>query len=178
MEDAWKLFNKMPSCNMLLDCHNIGTCEMWARAEVVETIFSKCNRKVCKQILSLVSFGCLMSASVVALEEGRHAHVQVTWNGYDSHIFVSNSMIDIYAKWGSIEDAWRVFNKIPSCGVVSFDVMILAHVVEMWARAKCTRTISKKCNWKLCSQTLSFLWGTPNECASVRGSWKSTEYWS
>ncbi len=117
-------------------------------------------------------------ASVVALEEGRHAHVQVTWNGYDSHIFVSNSMIDIYAKWGSIEDAWRVFNKIPSCGVVSFDVMILAHVVEMWARAKCTRTISKKCNWKLCSQTLSFLWGTPNECASVGGSWKSTEYWS
>jgi pentatricopeptide repeat protein len=69
-------------------------------------------------------------ASVVALEEGRHAHVQITWSGYDSHIFVSNSIVGIYAKWGSIEDAWRVFNKIPSCGVVSFNVMILAYVVE------------------------------------------------
>jgi pentatricopeptide repeat protein len=112
-------------------------------------------------------------ASVVALQEGRHSHVQITWSGYDSHIFVSNSIVDIYAKWGSIEDAWRVFNKIPSCGVVSFNVMILAHVVECGQEQNALELFQKKCNWKLCSQTLSFLWGTPNACASVVGSWRA-----
>jgi pentatricopeptide repeat protein len=82
-------------------------------------------------------------ASVVALEEGRQAHVQITWNGYDSHIFVSNSIIDIYAKWGSIDDAWRVFNNIPSCGVVSFNVMILAHMVE-WGQDQNARELFQK----------------------------------
>ncbi len=32
----------------------------------------------------------------------------------NSNVFVTNSLVDMYAKCGTIEDAWRVFNKIPS----------------------------------------------------------------
>ncbi|CAM6012288.1 unnamed protein product [Sphagnum balticum] len=34
----------------------------------------------------------------------------------------------MYAKCGSIEDAWRVFNKMPSQNVVTWSTMILGHV--------------------------------------------------
>jgi pentatricopeptide repeat protein len=34
----------------------------------------------------------------------------------------------MYAKCGSLEDAWIVFNKMPSRDVVSWNAMILGHV--------------------------------------------------
>jgi hypothetical protein len=43
--------------------------------------------------------------SLVALED---AHEQIIQSGCESDVFVANSHVDIYAKCGSIEDAWRV----------------------------------------------------------------------
>ncbi len=53
-------------------------------------------------------------AGLGALEEGRHAHEQVIQNGCESDVFVGNSLVDMYAKRGSIEDAWKMFKKMPS----------------------------------------------------------------
>ncbi len=53
-------------------------------------------------------------ASVVALEEGRCVHQQIVECGWDSDVFVGSSLVDMYAKCGSIEDASRVFKKLPS----------------------------------------------------------------
>ncbi len=67
-------------------------------------------------------------ASIVGLEEGRCVHQQIIEYGYDSDVFVANSLVDMYAKCGSIEDAWRVFNKMPSRNVVTCNAMVLGHV--------------------------------------------------
>jgi pentatricopeptide repeat protein len=66
--------------------------------------------------LTSVTFVAVLDASagVVALEECRCAHEQVIQSGCESKILVGASLVDIYAKCGSIEDAWRVFNKMPS----------------------------------------------------------------
>jgi pentatricopeptide repeat protein len=53
-------------------------------------------------------------ASIVALEEGRCAHEQIMQSGWDSDFFVGSSLVDMYAKCGSMEDAWKVFNTMPS----------------------------------------------------------------
>jgi pentatricopeptide repeat protein len=63
-------------------------------------------------------------ASLVALEEGRCAHKQIIQNGWDSDVFLGNSLVDMYAKCGSMEDAWRVFNKMPSRGVISWNAIL------------------------------------------------------
>ncbi len=47
-------------------------------------------------------------ASTVALEEGRYAHQQIIHSGCKSVIFVMNSLVDMYAKCGSLEDAQSV----------------------------------------------------------------------
>ncbi len=36
--------------------------------------------------------------------------------------------MDIYAKCGSIEDGWKMFNKMPSRNVVTWTAMIMGHV--------------------------------------------------
>jgi pentatricopeptide repeat protein len=53
-------------------------------------------------------------ARLRALEDGRHVHEQVIQNGCESNVFVGSSLVDMYAKCGSMEDAQRVFNKMPS----------------------------------------------------------------
>jgi len=35
-------------------------------------------------------------------------------SGLESQVFVGNSLIAMYAKCGSIENAWKVFNKMSS----------------------------------------------------------------
>ncbi|KAH8968189.1 hypothetical protein BDL97_03G116400 [Sphagnum fallax] len=46
----------------------------------------------------------------------------------ESNVFVGNSLVDMYAKFGSIEDAWRVFSRMPMCNVVAWTAIILDHV--------------------------------------------------
>jgi pentatricopeptide repeat protein len=52
-------------------------------------------------------------ASVFALEEGRCVHQEVIQSGLELDVFVRSSLVDMYAKCGSMDDAWRVFNKMP-----------------------------------------------------------------
>ncbi len=62
------------------------------------------------------------------LEDGRLVHKQLIQTGCESDVFVGSSLVDRYAKCGSIEEAWRVFNKMPSQNVVTWSTMILRHV--------------------------------------------------
>jgi hypothetical protein len=44
-------------------------------------------------------------ASMIALEEIRCIHHQIIQIGLESDVFLGNSLVDMYAKCGSIEDA-------------------------------------------------------------------------
>jgi len=55
-----------------------------------------------------------LCASVLALEKGRCVDQQIIEHGLEPNVFVGSSLVDMYAKCGSLEDAWSVFNKMPS----------------------------------------------------------------
>jgi len=67
-------------------------------------------------------------APLRTLEDGTLVHKQLIQTGSESGVFVGSRLVDMYAKCGSIEDAWRVFNKMPSQNVVTWSTMILGHV--------------------------------------------------
>jgi pentatricopeptide repeat protein len=62
-------------------------------------------------------------AGLAALEEGRCAHEQVIQSGCESNAIVGSNLVDRYAKCGSMEEAWKVFNKMPLHDVVSWNAM-------------------------------------------------------
>jgi pentatricopeptide repeat protein len=68
-------------------------------------------------------------ASLHALKGGRQAQEQIMQTGCKADVFVGSSLIDMYAKCGSMEDAHRVFNKMPSYDVVNWTVLILGVVI-------------------------------------------------
>jgi pentatricopeptide repeat protein len=53
-------------------------------------------------------------ASVAAIEEGRCVHQQIVQSGLQSDVVVGSSLVDMYAKCGSMNDAGCMFNKMPS----------------------------------------------------------------
>ncbi len=53
-------------------------------------------------------------ANLGTLEEGRCAHEYIIQSGCEADVSVGCSLVDMYAKCGSMEDdAQRVFNKMP-----------------------------------------------------------------
>jgi pentatricopeptide repeat protein len=63
-------------------------------------------------------------ANVVALEEGRRTHERIIQSRCESNVFVKSSLVDMYAKCGSMEDACRVFNTMPAHDVVSWNALL------------------------------------------------------
>jgi len=64
-------------------------------------------------------------AGLGALKDSRHAHQQIIESGFESNVFVGSSLFDTYSKCGGINNAWRVFNKMPPHNVVTWNAMIL-----------------------------------------------------
>ncbi|KAL1060203.1 hypothetical protein V6Z11_1Z116800 [Gossypium hirsutum] len=72
-------------------------------------------------ILSSIICGC---AGVAALIEGKQVHAIISKTGFCSNIFVASSLIDMYAKCGSVEEAYTVFTNVEDKNVVSWNAMI------------------------------------------------------
>ncbi len=102
------------------------------------------------------------SASVGALEEGRHAHKQLIQSGCKSDVFVDHSLIDKYAKCGSMEDASRVFNKMTTCDMLSWSAMLFG-LLKSGSSTKTHWNYFEKCNRKGCTSPPSHL-GGGTEC--------------
>ncbi|CAJ2630739.1 unnamed protein product [Trifolium pratense] len=63
-------------------------------------------------------------ANLSAYLQGKQLHVHAIKFGFMSDIFASNSLVNMYAKCGSIEDADHAFSEIPQRGIVSWSAMI------------------------------------------------------
>lgn len=64
-------------------------------------------------------------ARLTTLENGKQVHTSVVEIGFESSLFVGNTLVDMYSKCGIIEDALEVFEKMQIWDVVSWIVMIV-----------------------------------------------------
>jgi pentatricopeptide repeat protein len=128
IEDAWRVFNKMPSQDVVTWTSMILGHVKCGQGQKALELFQQMQQESV-QPNSITFVGVLNACAIVAaLEEGRRVHQQIIECGWDSNVFVANSLIDMYAKCGSIEDASRVFNKTSPRDVVTWSAMILGHV--------------------------------------------------
>ncbi|CAM6054309.1 unnamed protein product [Sphagnum tenellum] len=124
IEDAWRVFNKMPSRDVVTwTTMMLGHLKCGQGQEALE-LFRQMQKEGVQP--NSVTFVGLLNAcaSVAALEEGRCAHEQILQSEWHSNIFVRNSLVDMYGKCGSMEDAQRVFNNMPLHDVVSWNAIL------------------------------------------------------
>ncbi|KAK9083525.1 hypothetical protein Scep_029996 [Stephania cephalantha] len=76
----------------------------------------------------IVSFTGVLSAcaNLFVIKQGKEIHAFFIRTSH-SHIFVANSLLDMYTKCGKMDLARRVFNQIPDKDVVSWNTMILGY---------------------------------------------------
>jgi pentatricopeptide repeat protein len=82
-------------------------------------------------------------SSVVAFEEGWYVHQQIIQNGLESDVFVGNSLVDMHAKCGSIEDTSKVFHKIvKGCAMNGHGKETSSHIWNGCVKKVCSQMIS------------------------------------
>jgi pentatricopeptide repeat protein len=124
MEDAQRVFNKMPSRDVVTWTAMIVGHVKCGQGQKALELFRQMQQEDVRAD-SVTFMGVLNAcASVAALEEGRCVHEQIIESGWDSDVFVGSSLVDMYAKCGSMENPWRVFTKMPSQNVVTWNAII------------------------------------------------------
>eukprot|EP01018_Ginkgo_biloba_P012655 Gb_23604 [translate_table: standard] len=63
-----------------------------------------------------------------AMERGKEVHAHIIKNGFESDFFVVSTLINLYAKCASIEDAFKLFARMSEQNVVSWTAMIAGYV--------------------------------------------------
>ncbi|XP_051119330.1 pentatricopeptide repeat-containing protein At5g50390, chloroplastic [Andrographis paniculata] len=82
---------------------------------------------------------------LASLEHAKQAHAGLVRNGFGSDIVANTALVDFYSKWGRIEDARNVFDKMPLKNIVSWNALIAgygnhgrgAEAVELFHRMDC-----------------------------------------
>jgi pentatricopeptide repeat protein len=71
--------------------------------------------------------------SELGLEQGKEVHHHIMRSGWDSDVSVSNGIVNMYAKCGSIEIARQQFDKIHQRNTVSWNTMISGYAHKGYA---------------------------------------------
>ncbi|CAM8961488.1 unnamed protein product [Rhodiola kirilowii] len=61
------------------------------------------------------------------LEKGKEIHAHILRHGYESHVHVMTTLVDMYARFGLVSYAERVFDAMPLRNVVSWSAMIACY---------------------------------------------------
>ncbi|XP_024545639.1 pentatricopeptide repeat-containing protein At2g34400 [Selaginella moellendorffii] len=83
--------------------------------------------KACSSLIEKDSGQALDGQRVVFLERSREIHRKAVKLGLDSDLFVASTLIDLYAKCGSLTEARRVFEGMSHRSVVTWNCMILGY---------------------------------------------------
>eukprot|EP01018_Ginkgo_biloba_P003195 Gb_11222 [translate_table: standard] len=126
--DALQVFDKMPARNLVSWTAMIGGYAQLGHGKEAWMLFHLMKREGIKP--NQFTFGSVLKACATAsgLEQGKQVHTCSIKTGFESNVFVSCALIDMYAKGGSLVSAGKVFDEIPELNVVSWNAMIAGYV--------------------------------------------------
>ncbi|WOH02819.1 hypothetical protein DCAR_0522209 [Daucus carota subsp. sativus] len=127
IEYARKLFDESPTKS--LESWN-AMISGYAQNGLTETAISLFrNMQALGVTPNPVTFTSVLSAcaQLGALSLGKWIHELISKEKFESNIYVSTALADMYAKCGSLEDAQRVIDMMPSKNAVTWNAMISAY---------------------------------------------------
>ncbi|KAH9293476.1 hypothetical protein KI387_041319 [Taxus chinensis] len=127
MEKAHKLFDEMPQRNVVSWTAIIAGYAQNGQVGKALDILNQMQLAGTKPSSSTFVSILPACAKMGALEEGMDIHQKIIENGYLSDVVVVTSLIDMYAKCGSMHEAQELFNKMQNADVISWNTMIAGY---------------------------------------------------
>ncbi|XP_059667116.1 pentatricopeptide repeat-containing protein At3g24000, mitochondrial [Cornus florida] len=126
MDGARFVFERLPSKNEVSWNALISGHARKAEGEDALQLFLKMQREDFTPTHFTYSSVFSACASTGALEQGKWVHAHMIKSGGKLIAFVGNTLLDMYAKSGSIDDAKKVFDRLIKPDVVSWNSMLTA----------------------------------------------------
>ncbi|KAJ7540216.1 hypothetical protein O6H91_10G005600 [Diphasiastrum complanatum] len=126
-EDARELFDNMSERNVVSWTAMIAGYAQNGLGKDALALYEQMKQKGVQP--DNVTFVLLLKAcaSLAALEQGKQLHSEIIKRGFQSDVVVGNTLVDMYAKCGSTEDARELFDNMSERDVVSWNAMIAGY---------------------------------------------------
>eukprot|EP01018_Ginkgo_biloba_P009822 Gb_15507 [translate_table: standard] len=130
IENAEQVFYKMPERNVVSWTAMIAGYAQTGHSDEAVKLFQQMKLTSVKP--NSVTFASVLSAcaNLATLHQGKEIHEEIIRSGFQFHVFVGGSLVDMYAKCGCVEDARSVFHKLPKQDVVSWTAMIVGYAMH------------------------------------------------
>lgn len=128
VEEALTLFSSLHEGNVYWWNLIIGAYTQLGENEQAVLLFQLLQQKGI--IPDKVTFVHILSAfaSKETLPEGRRMHGRLMGSGFESDIIVATALLSMYSRFGSLENARIIFDRITERNVVCWNAMIAAYV--------------------------------------------------
>ncbi|XP_010268791.1 PREDICTED: pentatricopeptide repeat-containing protein At1g03540 [Nelumbo nucifera] len=121
VEESHKVFDRMPQKNSVSWCALLGGYCQNGDFESAIKIF-----RMMDKVDDLYSFGTVLRAcaGLAAVRQGKEIHCQYLRMGSWRDVIVESALVDLYAKCGFIDYAYRIFVEIPFRNLITWNSMI------------------------------------------------------
>jgi pentatricopeptide repeat protein len=122
--DAYELFNQTVEKDVVLWSAIIAGFSDLGYAEEAIKLYEEMHQ-ACVQP-NEVTFACVLKAcaSLASINQGKVIHTAIIKQGFDSDIFIGNTLVDMYSKCGSLVSSRHVFDSLHERDLVSWSAII------------------------------------------------------
>eukprot|EP01018_Ginkgo_biloba_P012519 Gb_27057 [translate_table: standard] len=124
---AREVFNKMPKRNTVSWNAMITGYAQNGNASEALSLFNEMQLQHVKPDMVTMVAVLPACANLSAVQQGKRSHGFIIKSGFESDVVISTSLIDMYAKCGSTETAYQLFDRMSKRNVVSWNAMIAGY---------------------------------------------------
>ncbi|XP_026397805.1 pentatricopeptide repeat-containing protein At4g21300-like isoform X1 [Papaver somniferum] len=133
--EALRVFNDMPHKDVLTWTEMASGCLQCGEPSEALEIIARMRKFGVKPNRFTLAAAFNACATLPSVEEGKKVHGLRIKLGDEADVAADNALLDMYAKCGSMEDAWGVFWSMDDKSVVSWTTMIMGLAQNGFARA-------------------------------------------
>ncbi|XP_077241240.1 pentatricopeptide repeat-containing protein At4g13650-like [Tasmannia lanceolata] len=128
IKDSISVFNGIQKHDLVSWSSMMSCYAQNGQEEEVLRLFVMMIRAGIRPDVSAFSIATGASANLSCVEFGAQIHCCTIKMGFDSCMFLANSLIDFYAECGDCDASIRVFNEMPERNLISWNTILAGHV--------------------------------------------------
>eukprot|EP01018_Ginkgo_biloba_P001659 Gb_20197 [translate_table: standard] len=127
VDEALELFQKMPKRDLISWNVMIAGYTQNGHDEEAMKLFQQMQLEGVKPNAKTFASVIPACANLAALQQGTEIHEEIISSGFQSDVFVTSALVDMYAKCGKIENARDLFDKMNQRNLVSWTAVIAGY---------------------------------------------------